>query len=216
MLGLVTFSDAPLCSEDELEIIVTQTLTFTQDVRAGVQIILELIQSLLFEQTLDSEFLNNLEHNLNFNQTLDTQTIYTDERVQTLVLLQQLISNLVHTFEQTQTILFFQNHEVNNVYSFLLCQCIFFNQKLMNAIELSVTQTLTFEWIEREVLEQMLTFIQTIGVNWDEDACCMGLGIPDKSTDSDLVFTQEAIANMVYNIQVEQSLVFLNTAAWRP
>ncbi len=218
MLGFDTIGDSPLCGFGfDQDTYIDQTLVFIQTPVFGYVRNYGVSNNLILTQAVEYSNIFEINQTLLFDQAVEFGVDYVVPIVQTLGLTQSVLVSHVRNILNIQTLGLLQRIKINNIYNLLICQCISFQQKLFNAIDLSITQTLNFELIEREVLEQFLTLQQTIETNMDDITCCAPYGgAPDKSSTDNLSFSQAVTAAMVYNITVEQALTLLNTVSWRP
>lgn len=216
MLGLESIGESPLCGLELGHVLfIDQTLVFVQDAVLGHVRQYETTQDLLFTQSIEYRNLYDSIQALTLSQALACESVYLLNIVQNLNLQQTAIIGVVRDFPVIQTLGLTQEIKINNIYSMLLCHCISFQQFIKNAIELSITQSLNLEFIEREVIEHLLSLQQLLESNMDDLTCC-GVGAPDKSSSNNLAFTQLIGVGMVYTVNVEQDLDIFNTVAWRP
>jgi hypothetical protein len=151
------------------------------------------------------------------SQNLSTVTVYHTPIVHTLDIVQSVTPAVGYNDYLIQTLNFRDVGVLSYNRYLALCQCIPIKQIVGNYVPLSVSQTLSLSWLEKDVTYQHLFLTQLIQTNADNITCCHPNGNNgSRDTSTNLNVLQSVDCTMTYNVTVPQQLNLLTAVAWRP
>jgi len=216
MLGFSPICDRPICSTpSKNDISVSQSLNFSQQLNGGLQLITGANQSLTFTQSNLYTLVTKLLQTLTFVQTNVCKLTLFENIINNLVIGQTNLFHYINNVEAIQTLSFKQIAQANNNIYYLLCECLKLKQSFGNGFDISVHQTLSLQWLEREVYEQVLHINQLIVSNFDSIDCCEPTGVNEsRDVHTSMNMQQSVGCGMVYNCNIVDSMGLKQTAAW--
>ncbi len=209
--------EVPLCSLAIIDFSsISSEISFTQEATSVKVNNLSITSLLTIDQTLDYDVGWVIESVLSLASTLDADAIYTIAQTDALALAQNINYAGIFTANIVSSVQLSQALDVIYAIDLELCERIELVSKIANAVEVSLTDTLTFLLTEWDHIASELVISSEILTNMDDLTCERPYGYTgDKSSSDVLDIVSDVSATLVINVSLTHELTILNTFAWR-